>query len=168
MEHWYALHVRSNTERQVVDKLHAGDVGAFYAHVQRRSLDGRRTIEEKFFPGYVFVHFDLKDRLKALSIPQVVAILGAGPGMEAIPDEEIFAVQQLVTAPRTNPRSHAYVATGDRVLVEAGPLRGLEGYVLYEHGATRVVVSVTMLHRSISAEVDREALRVVGRIAVAA
>jgi transcriptional antiterminator RfaH len=168
MELWYALHVRPNTERQVVDKLHLAGVKAFYAHAERKSLDNRRTIDEKFFPGYTFVRFDLVDRLKALSIPQVVSILGAGPGLEAIPDEEIFAVQQLMAAPRTNLRSCQYIAAGDRVLVEDGPLRGLKGYVVYERGSARVVVNVTMLQRSISAEVDREALRLVGRAAVAA
>jgi transcription termination/antitermination protein NusG len=162
MKSWYALHCRPNTERLVIDKLHASGVGGFYAHVMRRSLDGRRNIEEKFFPGYAFVHFDLVNRLIALSIPQVVAILGAGPRMEAIPDAEIEAVQQLVTAPQTI-HPCPYVAAGDRVRVEAGPLRGLEGYVSYERGSARVVVSVTMLARSIAADVDRDSLQLIER-----
>lgn len=167
MKLWYALHCRPNTERQVVDKLHLANVGGFYAHVIRKSLDGRRTVEEKLFPGYAFVHFDLKDRRVIFGIPQVVSILGAGPGIEAIPDAEIAAVQQMLVAPQTL-KVHAHFAGGERVRVERGPLQGLEGLVIYEHGSARVVVSVTMLHRSISAEVDRDDLQLLEPMRMAA
>src|SRR5262249_506069 len=48
-----------------------------------------------------------------------------------------------------------YVAVGEVVRVEAGPLEGLVGIVLRTKGADRLVVSVSLLMRSVSVEIDR-------------
>jgi transcription antitermination factor NusG len=76
----------------------------------------------------------------------------------AIPEVEIAAVRLMVSAPAVQSVAAApYVATGDRVIVRRGPLAGLEGFVVYvPKGKPRVVVSVTMLGRSVSAEVDED------------
>jgi hypothetical protein len=42
--------------------------------------------------------------------------------------------------------------------VERGPLRGLEGTLLRGEGATRLVVSIEMLQRSVAAEMDPDAV----------
>jgi transcriptional antiterminator NusG len=161
MERWYALHCLSNTERRVTDKLAGAGIESFYPYVDAKSADKRRIVERKFFPGYAFAHFDLVDRGLLLLIPQIVAILGFGAHVQSVPDAEIEAVRQLVNSPHAleSVQPCPYVAAGDRVRVERGPLQGLEGFVVYEKASTaRVVVSVSMLHRSVSAEVDRDSL----------
>jgi transcription antitermination factor NusG len=90
-----------------------------------------------------------------------VGILGFGPRPVAIPDVEIEAVKLIVSFPKPVPC--AYVSAGDRVVVCRGPLRGLEGYVAYAKGVARVIVSVQMLARSISAEVDADSLELLER-----
>jgi hypothetical protein len=80
---WYALHVRSCTESAVADKLAEASIEAFYPHVLRKPTDQyrpNRSIESKFFPGYVFGRFEMERQRHAVtSINQVVAILGFGP-----------------------------------------------------------------------------------------
>jgi hypothetical protein len=41
-------------------------------------------------------------------------------------------------------------------MITAGPLRGLTGYYVRESGRDRIVVSVTLLLRSVALEVARE------------
>jgi transcription antitermination factor NusG len=52
-----------------------------------------------------------------------------------------------------------FLSTGQRVLIEKGPLAGVEGLLVSIKKIFRLVVSVNMLQRSISVEVDREAVR---------
>lgn len=158
MVRWYALHVHSNTESLVRDKLAICDIEGFYPHLAHKSKDSRRGTETKFMPGYVFGHFDMAETTEVLAIPQIARILGFGRHAVPIPDVEIAAVKLIVSFPALAPEPCAYVAEGDRVRVRGGPLAGLEGYVCYMRNRTRVIVSVTMLARSISAEVDATSL----------
>jgi len=82
---WYALHIRSNCEHLVALKLTADGIENFYPHVVTKSRDGRREIEKKFMPGYVFCCFDLAQRTHIVAITQVVGILGSGRHAVAIP-----------------------------------------------------------------------------------
>jgi transcription antitermination factor NusG len=54
---------------------------------------------------------------------------------------------------------YPYVQVGQAVLIERGPLSGVEGILVEVKGKTRLVVSVNLLRRSVSAEVDRYAIR---------
>ena len=158
---WYALHIHPQSEGMVTGKLDGAGIEAFYPRVTRKSADKRRDVELKFMPGYVFARFALADKTPVVAIPQVVGILGFGPRPVAIPDVEIEAVKLIVSFPKPVPC--AYVSAGDRVVVCRGPLRGLEGYVAYAKGVARVIVSVQMLARSISAEVDADSLELLER-----
>jgi transcription antitermination factor NusG len=163
MLNWYALHVRSNHEHLVTEQLMGCDIDGFYPHVVQKSADGKRDIERKFMPGYVFGHFDILMKTPVVAIPQVVSILGWGRHAVPIPDGEIEAVRRIVSFPEVAPAPCPYVEAGDRVRVRRGPLAGLEGYVAYSKNATRVIVSVAMLQRSISAEVDADWLELLER-----
>jgi transcription antitermination factor NusG len=52
-----------------------------------------------------------------------------------------------------------FLQKGQPVVVERGPLKGTEGVVVRTKGAYRLVVSVFLLQRSISAEIDRDSVR---------
>jgi transcriptional antiterminator RfaH len=66
--HWYAAHVCSRHEKQVARQLEERRVSCFlpvYRSV-RRWKDRRKELDLVLFPGYVFVHLDLKDRFRVL------------------------------------------------------------------------------------------------------
>ena len=52
-----------------------------------------------------------------------------------------------------------FLQVGRRVRVECGPLAGTEGIVLEVKSVCRIVVSLTLLQRSVSAEIEREWIR---------
>jgi len=163
---WYALHVHSQCERIVADKLAGAGIEAFYPHLVKRSNDDKREIEHRrFMPGYVFAHFDLEHKTPVVAVAQVVSILGFGSHAVSIPPIEIEAVKLIVSFPELA-MPCPFVNAGDRVRVVTGPLRGLEGYVSYSKSVTRVIVSVQMLARSIAAEVDIDSLEMMAHAPV--
>ncbi len=165
MSFWYALHVASNTERQVVGRLAAAGVEGYYPHLLAKSRDQRREVERRFFPGYVFARFDLANRTPVLQTPHVIRILGWTHDQPAIiPDTEIQAVR-LMTQAAVAVAAHPFLPAGTRVVIARGPLQGLAGFVVESKKGLRVVVSVMMLARSIAAEVDLTDLDVTGRAA---
>ena len=158
---WYALHCRANSEKTVSLRLADSSIESYYPHLVIPAKHAHRETEKKFFPGYLFAKFDLEHRAPISRLTQVVGILGWRNDPVAIPEDEIAAVRQMVTHSVKVPTICPYVAEGDKVTVQRGPLQGLTGYVVYSKNAARVVVSVQMLARSICAEVDIDTLSLV-------
>ena len=52
-----------------------------------------------------------------------------------------------------------FLRAGQRVRIEYGALEGIEGTLAREAGASRIIVSVNALQRSVAVEVDRDMIR---------
>ena len=151
---WYAVKVRTRSELAVVDQFALRGLTAFSpcTKLWKRYADRRKQIEQPLFPGYVFCRLDVAQRLPVLMTPGVAHIVGIGQTPEPVPTHEIFSLQQLSAAASVQP--HPYLHVGQRVRVEVGPFAGVEGQLVQFKGTDRLVVSVNLLQRSISAEVD--------------
>ena len=152
---WYAAYTTANHEKRVAEQLAVRSVEHFlpkYASV-RRWKDRRVRLELPLFPGYVFVRLALRDRLQVLKIPGVAKLVGFNGTPTALPEEEITALRaSLASGVRAEP--HPYLTAGRRVRIKAGPLTGLEGILLHRKGNVQVVLSVDLLQRSISIDMD--------------
>jgi transcription antitermination factor NusG len=153
--HWYAAHVRSRHEKQVARQLEERHVSCFlpvYRSV-RRWKDRRKELELVLFPGYVFVHLDLKDRLRVLQIPSVARFVSFNGQPAALPDAEIeVLISGLAKGVRAEP--HPYLKVGHRVRVKHGPLAGTQGILVRRKDKFRVVLSIDLIMRSVAVEVD--------------
>jgi transcription antitermination factor NusG len=58
----------------------------------------------------------------------------------------------ISTAVRNQP--WPFLEVGDRVRIESGPLSGLEGLLVEFRGSHRLILSVTLLQRSVAVELD--------------
>lgn len=157
---WFALRIRSNHERVTLTHLRERGYHPFAPSypVQKQWSDRVKTIEEFLFPGYVFCRFDPTDRLAVITTPGVVDMVGFGKSPEPIPDAEVERVRKMVDSGLlVSP--YPYVRVGQAVLIERGPLAGVEGILVEAKGKIRLVVSVNLLQRSVSAEVDRSWIR---------
>jgi transcription antitermination factor NusG len=157
---WFALHLRSNHEQ--VAGIHLRERGyeqfAPSYKVERRWSDRTKLMDQYLFPGYIFCRFNPNDRLPILTVPGVIDVVGFGKSPQQIPDVEIERVRRMVESglPIT---PYPYLEVGQAVLIERGPLSGIEGILVEVKGRMRLVVSVNLLRRSVSAEVDRESIR---------
>src|SRR6266852_4954474 len=92
---WYAASTFSNHEKRVGEQLRERGVEHFlplYSSV-RRWKDRRVQLQLPLFPGYVFVHLALRDRLRVLEISSVARLIGFGGQPVALPDHEIDAMR---------------------------------------------------------------------------
>src|SRR5260370_828927 len=123
---WYAVCTFSNHERRVGEQLRERGVEHFlplYDSV-RRWKDRRVQLQLPLFPGYVFVHLALRDRLRVLNTPSVARLVGFGGPPVALPDNEREAPRSsLASQLRAEP--HPYLKVGRRVRLANGPRMGL-------------------------------------------
>jgi transcription antitermination factor NusG len=153
--HWYAAYVCARHEKQVVLQLQERRVNCFLPVYRslRRWKDRRKELELVLFPGYVFVHLDLKDRLRVLQLPSVVRFVSFNGQPAPLPDSEIEILSKgLASGIRAEP--HPYLKVGHRVRVRSGPLAGAQGILQRKKDKFRVVLSIDLIMRSVAVEVD--------------
>jgi len=152
---WHALYTRHQHEKIVDELLSSQGFETFlpvYTAVHRWK-DRTKQLSVPLFPNYVFLRGVAGYRLQVLKTPGVHAIVESGGQPGAIPESEIAAIRQVVeNSLRMEP--HPFLATGDWVRIKSGPLSGLEGILVRKQDRLRLVLSVEMLGRSVSVEVD--------------
>jgi len=128
-----------------------------YLPVLRRKHHGARlkTVERPLFPGYVFGYFEITRRGPILMIPGVIHILTMGKDPAPVDPSELAAVRAMVES-GVGVESFPFLKQGQTLRIAKGPLSGIEGTVVQLKKNCRLVVSITLLQRSISAEIDRD------------
>ncbi len=152
---WFALQTRCRYESFVAKQLrHKGyEIFLPLYECRRRWSDRIKELELPLFPGYVFCRFNPLVRLPILMTPGVIQVVGVGKSPIPVDDADIADIQTAVRSglPR---QPWPFLQIGQRVRVERGPLCGLEGILLNIKGRDRLILSVTLLQRSVAVEVE--------------
>lgn len=157
---WFALRVRTRAEKKVSETLRTrGFETLCPTFLDRRHYSDRvKTVECALFPGYLFCRLNPDDRLPVLSSPGVESIVGFGTQPHPVDLHEIEALSAVIHS-GVLARPYPFLKVGQRVRVESGPLCMLEGILVATKSEYRLVLSVTLLQRSIIAELDSAHVR---------
>jgi transcription antitermination factor NusG len=152
---WFALHVRARQEAGVAEQLKGQGYERFLPlyKLRKRWSDRIKEFDAPLFPGYLFCRFNPHDRLPILKTPGVIQIVGFNNIPAAVDEGEIVSIQRLVES-GVQHQPCAFLTVGDRFRISAGPLLGLEGVLTDIKGSHRLVLSVSLLQRSVAVEID--------------
>jgi transcription antitermination factor NusG len=156
---WYAVYTASRCERRIAAQLTGFGVESYLPllHEIHRWNKRNAEVDVPAFPGYVFARFALKDRDVIMRTSGVVYLVGFPAGVPTeIPSEEIEALRLGLLSGAAAPC--AFIARGARVRVRCGVLTGLEGILERRKERFRVVLSLSLLQRSVAVEVDERDL----------
>ena len=156
---WFALRTAIGRERLVSGLLERRGYEGFlpvYRSVRRWS-QRTKELELPLFPGYLFCRFDFSNRLPILTTPGVKLIVGLGRTPSPVRDDEIDAIRTVVNC-GDGPEPAPYLEIGRRVRIRSGALCGVEGILVETKNRYRLVVSVEILLRSVSVEIDRDSV----------
>jgi transcription antitermination factor NusG len=157
---WYALQLRTRWEHSTATLLSTKGYQTFLPTSKTlRQVRGTSSVHETpLFPGYLFCRFNACNRLPVLVTPGVIAVVGRGRIPVPVEDSEIASLQRAVsTGLRVEP--WPFLEVGQMVRIEDGALAGIEGILTGFKGIHRIVLSVSLLRRSVALEVDRSAIR---------
>lgn len=152
---WFAVHVRTRHETAIASFLEAKGYEQFVPlyKFKKRWSDRFKELEAPLFPGYLFCRFDPQCRLPILKTPGVIQIIGYNRIPTPIDETEMSAIQTVIESGlQTEP--WPFLEVGEHVRIGSGSLRGLDGIVLKMKENHRLVVSVTLLRRSVAVEID--------------
>lgn len=154
---WYAVHTRARHEKIVAQRLQEQGVMTFLPLIceAHRWSDRRKLVELPLFSCYVFVQSSASptERLRVLRVHGVFGFVGLqGQGMP-IPEEQIQAVQSLVTQGLPW-KDYPFLKIGQRVRVRGGAMDGVEGILVARNGDRTLVVSVDVIQRSLAVRIE--------------
>ncbi len=156
VDRWYALQLRTRWESSTAALLSSKGYETFLPTYKtvKRGRGRSKEVQAPLFPGYLFCRFNVFDRLPVLITPGVITVVGSGRIPIPIENSELEAVQKMVfTGLRVEP--WPYLELGQLVRIEDGALSGIEGVLTSFKGTRRIVVSISLLRRSVALEIDR-------------
>ena len=155
---WYALTVKHQHELAARSALEFKGFEALAPtyRARRRWSDRVKEIDLPLFAGYVFCRFPFAERMQVIAAPGVAKVVEFGGAPAEISDAEIAAIR-IAMASKFPVQPWPYLKAGDRVRVERGPLRGVEGTLLREErNRLQLVIGIEMLQRSLAVEVEAD------------
>ena len=130
---WYAVTVKHQHEKAVQSALvFKGFEALSPTYRARRTWSDRvKELDLPLFAGYVFCRFPFPERVKIIDTPGVARVVEFGGKGAEIAEAEIAGIQ-AVMASKMRVRPWPHLNPGDRVCIQRGPLRGVEGTLLRE------------------------------------
>jgi transcription antitermination factor NusG len=152
---WYALFVRYQHEKFVALGLSNKNIETYLplCNSTRQWQDRAKQLWLPLFPSYVFVRENARNQLQIVSTPGVIHIVRFGGRPAIVSQSQINAVRKILGGHHVV-EPHPYVSAGDRVRVKTGPLAGLEGILTRKKNRAQLVISMEMLGRSASVEIE--------------
>jgi transcription antitermination factor NusG len=156
---WFVLFVRTNQEKITASRLDHLQIKHFLPCFRslRQWKDRRVTLDVPLFPGYVFVHLPHAERMRVLTLPNVLYLVGSGSTPAVVTDEEIAWIGRGLQSGNAVP--HECMNEGQRVVITFGALAGLKGILVRKVNNSRVVVSLDSIGRAFAVEVDLQSVR---------
>jgi transcription antitermination factor NusG len=153
---WFAIRVKSRFEFVTSAVLGERGYETFLPSYRSRRTwsDRMKEVEAPLFPGYLFCRFEATNPYRILNTPGVVHVVNMGGKPLPVDEQEIASIQKVCRSGR-GAQPWPFLQVGRRVQVESGPLAGTDGFVLEVKNGWRIVVSLTLLQRSVSAEIER-------------
>lgn len=161
---WYVAYTCPRHEKHVVQQLQQRHIGSFlplYTSM-RRWKDRRKQLDLPLFPGYVFVQMTDENRLSILRLPGIVQLVSFQGKPAPVSTMEIEALRRG-TAGSVVLRPHPFLRAGRRVRIVSGPMASVEGIFLRRKDQVRVVISISLIQRSVSVEIDEADVEVISQ-----
>ena len=148
LKNWYALYVKSRTEKKVSEELTYLEIEHYLPlqKVLKQWSDRKKTLEVALIPSYIFVRMPEKDLYKTLPIQGTVNVLKHLGKPAKIRDIEIENLR-ILSGNGENHQMHDCIdiTSGDEVEVINGPFMGLIATCVNDGKNHRVIVNINAL-----------------------
>ncbi len=144
---WYAIQHKPAQGDRALENLQNQDARCFYPKVTVEKIQaGRRVTRlEPLFPGYLFINLEDSDPLwsKLRSTRGVLRVVAFGGRPMPVPEEVIEYIYEGLTAVE----QQGGLRPGEKVHIQEGPFRGIEGVFQAYDGDERAIVLISFMQK---------------------
>jgi len=162
---WYVLHAKPHKESSLYGQLIEEGWECYFPCLKTTPINPRSRDTRPYFPGYLFVHLDLKEEGTDPFrwTPGSLGLVRFGEEPAIVPEAVITGVRHAVAALESaGGKVFCHLQPGDEVVIEKGPFSGFEAvFNACRSGQERVRVLLKTLSetREIPVELELGAVR---------
>ncbi|HKL09345.1 MAG TPA: UpxY family transcription antiterminator [Bacteroidales bacterium] len=158
---WYALYTKSRTEKRVHKELVDKGIETYLPLEKRLKQwsDRKKWVEEPFIRSYIFVKTTLPGLQKALNTPGVVTVIRFSGEPAPVQEKEITLIQRVLNSDEEYEVTADTFALGEKVKVEHGSLKNLEGELVQHLNKYKVLVRIASINQNILIRINPSYLK---------
>jgi len=157
---WYVAHTRPRCEKKLVTWCgraeHASELPTYVSVRKYRGKEA--TFHKPLFPGYVFLRLSIQGKREVMQSDYVANLL-------VPPDQVEFEAQLAGILQALETMEDVWlvpnIGVGTRVLIQRGPLAGLEAWVEDRHGPATALLRLDFIGQAAAVNVSVEDLELV-------
>ena len=149
---WYLIYTRPRHEKKLAVSLSESEVHNFLPTVSRLRNwnDRRRFVDTPLFPSYIFVYVkSMEEYFKALTMQGALYYVRSGKEVARIDESIICNIRLIAQQGEEVEVSDGVFKSGQQLVVQQGPLTGLNCEVVRYCGKEKLLVRVYLLQRNL-------------------
>ena len=150
---WYVIQTKPRNEKIVLKQIEQRRVESYLPLVEKIRIwsDRKKKIQTPLFPGYVFVHANEEERIRAISNTLgAIRYIFYEKHPARVSQREIDLIKQTLREPEKISIEEKKINKGDKILVTNGVFKGMIGYVNQFRGNYKLTVNLEELSFSFS------------------
>jgi transcription antitermination factor NusG len=160
-EFWHVFYTASRQEKICGERLEKAGFTVYLPIVEklRQWSDRNKKVKVPLFSGYIFVNCTDAQVEKVSGFTGIVGPLRFADGYAKVREQEIKTIQLLISTGAFAEAVPGEVTIGDKVVIDDGPLKGIEGKCVLEGGSKYMYVEVASINQSIRFKLPTGLLR---------
>ena len=155
-KNWHVIYTRSRAEKKVYSDLTWLEIESFLPMQKklRQWKNRKKWVDMALITGYCFVHITPHEYDRVLHVNNVVSYVHFGGKAAIVPDGQIESLRQMLRQSDFDVEvSRNTFSPGKRVQIIAGPMMGMNGELMQEHGKNRFFVRINAINTVFIADV---------------
>jgi transcription antitermination factor NusG len=154
---WFAIYVKSRSEKKVLKLLEDIGVESFLPLITRvkQWSDRKKKVEEPLFRSYLFVNIPLSDYYTVLNVNGVVKFITFEKKPVPVPNNQIIAIKEYLNDTELHSIDYEDFKEGELVRIKSGQMKDLIGRFIKINGKHRVIIDIEAVGQSIPINIAR-------------
>ena len=152
-KNWYVLRTKSRNEKKVLYQIEQKQIEVYVPFIEKIRIwsDRKKKVQVPLFSGYVFVHGDEEERIRAVTNTSgAIRYIYFQNRPAIVSEREIKLIKESLLEPERISIEETHIRKGDQILVTHGLFKGMKGYVNEFRGNYRLTVNLEELSYSFS------------------
>jgi transcriptional antiterminator RfaH len=148
---WYPVYTNPRAEKKACQALINKGVETYLPlHRQLKQWsDRKKWVEEPFIKSYLFVHINEHQQTEVLMTKGVSRFIYFSGKIASMPERQIDELKLVMASPFDLEITEEHLQPGEKVMIKAGPLKGLKGEVISYRSQKQLALRLENLGYSI-------------------
>jgi len=151
LKRWFVLQTKPRKENIVLQQIEQKKIEVYSPFIEKIRIwsDRKKKIQVPLFSGYVFIHGDESERIKAITDTiGAMKYIYFQKRPAVVNDREIEIIKQALLSPEKISIEEKRIKKGDLIIVSHGLFKGMKGYVNEFRGKYKLTVNLEELSYS--------------------